>query len=154
MYLKQTMFLGYIMLQLFRSHNYARRNAISNVECFVILHLYFPQYVCSAHHGITQAYLCISLVFAKKKQTFSHANVVQECMTLIWKNKWFFWNNGRRSVINKNHLRSEVSVFLTDISTLLSSVRNYGQFSPRNVFRILKLSFCTPPSNKTFYPWI
>jgi len=98
------MFLGYIMLQLFRSHNYARRNAISNAECFVILHSYFPQYVRSAQHGITQAYLCISLVFAKKRQTFSRANIVQECMTLIWKHKWFFRKNGRRSVISTDHL--------------------------------------------------
>jgi hypothetical protein len=86
MYLKQTMFLGYIMLQLFCSDNYARRNAISHVECLVILRLHFPKYVYvrSAQHGITQAYLCVSLVLAKKKkQTFSHANIVQKCMTLI-----------------------------------------------------------------------
>ena len=78
------MFLGYITLQLFYSHSYTRRNAISHVECFAILHLYFPQHVRSAQNGITQAYLRISFVLSKKKmQTFSHANIVQEYITFI-----------------------------------------------------------------------
>ena len=50
-YLKQNMFLGYIMLQQSVVTFHATRNVISHVKCSVHLHQYVPKYVRSAQYG-------------------------------------------------------------------------------------------------------
>ena len=52
LYLKQTMFLGYIVLQLFCIYNLCYMQCYFTHEiCFVLLHWYFLKYVCSVQYG-------------------------------------------------------------------------------------------------------
>ena len=46
--LKQTVFLGYILLQLSVYAIYGTCIVTSHVECFVLVHQYFPKQACSA----------------------------------------------------------------------------------------------------------
>ena len=58
MYLKQAMFLRYIVLQLFCIYNLCYMLCYFVREiCFVFLHQHFPQFVCSAQYG------CFFLLF-------------------------------------------------------------------------------------------
>jgi len=51
-YLKQTMFLEYVILKLFSIYNLCNIKCYFALKiCFVPLHSHFPQYVCSAQYG-------------------------------------------------------------------------------------------------------
>ena len=52
LYLKQTMFLGYTVLQLFYIYSLCYMQCYFTCEiCFVLLHLHFPQFMWSAQYG-------------------------------------------------------------------------------------------------------